>query len=170
MGIFDFLFGSKDQEENDNPITIDVKEYSWTPDPNEQILVAHEECQILTNGGRETASFQYFICCVTNKRVVLVPMTKKTNKNAIKIVGSLLGTPFGVTRCLTKEFCEKYVDYPIYMDKEDITKIEIYTEIPSGKIVLIETKNFDVLLGTRNVGYSMDIQMSFYKPNWFTKS
>lgn len=167
MGLLDLIFGSDEQEDNDNPITIDVTEYSWSPETDEQILVAHENCQILTNGGRSTASFQYFICCVTTKRVVLIPMTKKTKRYAIKLIGSLLDVGFGGTRCLTKEFCDKYVDHPIYMEKNNINKIELYKELPSGKIVLIDTKDFYMLLGTPEVGYSMDITTSFYSPQIF---
>lgn len=94
--------------------------------------------------------------------LLLIPMTKKTNRYAIKQIGSLLDVGFGRTRCLTKEFCDKYVDHPIYMEKNDIDKIELYTDLLSGKIVLIETKDFYMLLGTPKVGYSMDITTSFY--------
>ncbi len=167
MGLFDFLFGSSEPEVKANPITVNMAEYSWSPEPNEQILVAHENCQILTNGGHSTASFQHFICCVTNKRIILVPMSKGGKKYAIKLIGSLLDVGFVGKRYLTKEFCDKYVNHPIFIDKGDVTKIEIYTEIPTGKIVLIETIDFYILLGTPSFDYSADITVSFNNPHIF---
>lgn len=64
MGLLDLIFGSDEQEDNDNPITIDVTEYSCSPETEEQILVAHENCQILTNGGTFNGliSIFYLLC------------------------------------------------------------------------------------------------------------
>ncbi len=166
MGFLDFIFGSDDEPENE-PITVDVRDYSWTPDADEKILIAHEKCQILTDDGKATASFQYFICCVTNKRVVLIPMSKKANRHAVRLVASLLDVGFVGGRCLTKEFCDKYVDSPIYIDNRDITKLELYEEIPSFRIVLIKTSSFRMLLGVPDPGYAMDIVAGYHNPHIF---
>ena len=168
MSIWKLLFGS---EENDNEevddITVDYLSYSWTPDNDEKVFIAHENCQILTNGGKETYSFQYFICCVTSKRIVLVPMSKGLGRHVAKAVSSIFDIGFAGSYFLKKEFCDKYVNYPIYMDRKDIKKVELYEEIPSGQIILIETERFQLLLGFPKMDYAFNIEKGFYYPQWF---
>lgn len=169
MSIFNWLFGSDENEEEKDvdDITIDYQNYSWTPDYDEKVFVAHENCQILTNGGKETYSFQYFICCVTNKRIVLIPMTKGLDRRVAKVVSSILDIGYIGGRYLRKELCDKYVNSPIYMDREEIKKVELYEEIPSGQINQIETNGFYLLLGFPKIDYAFNIQKGFYYPQWF---
>lgn len=169
MSIWDLLLGSEENNDNEevDDITIDYQNYSWTPDNDEKVFIAHENCQILTNGGKETYSFQYFICCVTNKRIVLVPMSKGLGRHVAKAVSSIFDIGFAGSYFLKKEFCDKYVNYPIYMDRKDIKKVELYEEIPSGQIILIETERFQLLLGFPKMDYAFNIQKGFYYPQWF---
>lgn len=169
MSLWNLLFGSSENDDDKevDDITIDYQNYSWTPDNGEKVFIAHENCQILTNGGKETYSFQYFICCVTNKRIVLVPMSKGLDKRVAKVVSSILDIGFAGSYFLKKELCDKYVNHPIYMDRKDIKKVELYEEIPSGQIILIETDCFQLLLGFPKMDYAFNIQKGFYYPQWF---
>lgn len=53
------------------------------------------------------------------------------------------------------------------MDRKDIKKVELYEEIPSGQIILIETDSFHILLGFPKMDYAFNIQKGFYYPQWF---
>lgn len=172
MGLFDFIFGSFSNSEKDC-ITVDIGELSWKPDPSENILVAHEKCQLLTENGSSLASTQYFTCCVTDKGLVLVPEGDyKVGKKLLGLGLSAFGIS-GTRKLVTLYYIYKnYIDSPIYIERENIKSAEadIYSVL-NGRFarfyVRIKIDDETLILGVQNTGYSMDIVASIYQPEIF---
>lgn len=172
MGLFDYLFGSSSNSEKDS-ITVDIGELSWKPDPSENILVAHEKCQLLTEDASSVVSMQYFTCCVTDKGLVLVPEGDyKIGKTIFGLGLSALGVS-GIKKRITLHYMYKnYIDSPIYINRENIKSAEadIYTVL-GGRFarfyVRIKIDDETLVLGVQETGYSMDIVASIYQPEIF---
>lgn len=173
MGLLDLLFGSSSSGSEKESITVDIGKLVWKPDQSENILVAHEKCQLLTEDGSSLASTQYFTCCVTDKGLVLIPEGDyKIEKKVLGLGLSALGIS-GIHKRVTLFYVYKnYIDSPIYVERKDIQSAEadIYSVL-NGKFVRFYVKikiNEDILvLGVRDVGYSMDIVASIYQPELF---
>lgn len=105
--------------EDNAEITVNLSEYDFIKEPNEKILVAHGNCKIMKNGGRQIGEFfgkEYFIaqedtlqnliCCVTTKRVVLIPQDNKaTAKKMFSISASIAGI----------DWISKKLQYQLYL-------------------------------------------------------
>ena len=170
MGLFDFFnnfVSDPSEDEMDEPITVDINSLNWSPDSGETLLVAHDKCQILKDNGTSVESFQYFTCCITDKRLVLVPKGSKPNKKVLSIVGSMLGINPIVKSILLKELCDSIIEHPVSISKEKINKAILSEDIPSGLIVEIKTNEFVLYLGFSDVGHAMDICVSIKQPELF---
>lgn len=171
MGLLDFLFSDDENVSEDNrhqTVTIDDK---WgIPRIGERLLVVHEDCQILKWGniiGLQTASFQYLTCCVTDKRVILLPQDVLPNQSFVSLIGSLLGiNPIG-KYILMREMYDKRIDNPYEILRENINKIDVgMDERPEMQGVSIYVNGERLLLGCKDLGYALDIQAAFNYPEW----
>lgn len=174
MGLFNFLFGSFSSSSEKDSVTVDIGNLGWKPEQSENILVAHEKCQLLTENGSSLASTQYFTCCVTDKGLVLIPEGDyKTEKKALGLGLSALGIS-GIRKRVTLFYVYKnYIDSPIYVERENIKSAEsdIYSVL-NGKFIRFYVKitidEGTLFLGVQNDNYSMDIVASIYQPELFT--
>ncbi len=168
MGLFDIFFRSNENDEqSDNPITTSVEYSVWHPDDDERVLVMHEDCQILKNGGTSTASFQYLTCAVTTKRMVLIPQDCAPNRMVVSLIGKALGMGFA-KRMLVRELCDNRLNSPVSIMREIISKVEIGCEkVPSLTIATIVVDGQYLYLGMAKSDYTFDLQASFYNPQWF---
>lgn len=185
MGLFDFLedmFGSSTQNDDDDQITINVSDYGWTPSNGEIVLVAHGNCKIMKNGGRELgeafgkvhfvseeASSQKLICCITNQRILLIPQDNKVNAQRVFSIGSgIMGVDWAARKIASHIFFNNWLEYSVEFKREQIDSAEISLDFPDGTIVTIKFKNNTVLyLSTADCGHSMDITTSIYQPELF---
>lgn len=173
MGLLDLLFGSSSSNSEKESVTVDIGKLGWRPALSENILVAHEKCQLLTENGASLASTQYFTCCVTDKGLVLIPEGDyKTEKKVLGLGLSSLGIS-GIRKRVTLYYVYKnYIDSPIYVERDNIKSAEadIYS-ILNGKFVRYYVKlvidDETLFLGVQEVGYSMDIVASIYQPELF---
>lgn len=171
MSLLNLLFGNSIEESDKEtpPITVDLEKMRWRPDSDERLLVAHEGCQILEDNCRSVLSCQFFVCCVTDKRIVLIPNDYKVEKKAISIIGHFLGMNMISNYCMLKTLYQNYLDCPIYFSRDEISNILFNTDVPSGKILCIGDKNLNIImyLGVQNIEYACDIQMAFERPDFF---
>ncbi len=163
------LLSSSSEEEIKHKTTILDKKWG-IPRIGERLLVVHEDCQILKWGnvlGLQTASFQYLTCCVTDKRIILLPQDVLPNQSFVSLIGSLIGVnPIG-KYFLLREMYDKRIDYPYEILRENINKIEIgMEERPEMQGVSIFINDARLLLGCKDFGYALDIQAAYYYPEW----
>lgn len=169
MGLFDFLFGNSDSEEEkeENPITTTVDYSVWHPDSDERILVMHEDSQILKNGGTSTASFQYLTFVVTTKRLVLIPQDCAPNRMVVTLIGKALGMGFA-KGMLVRELCDNRLNSPVSIPRESISKVDIGSDkVPSLRIATVIVDNQYLYLGMAKEDYTFDLQTSIHNPQWF---
>lgn len=185
MGFFNFLdemFSAISQNNNDEEITVNVREYGFEPTSDEMILVAHGDCKIMKNGGKELgeafgkvhfvteeASSQHLICCITNNRILIIPQDNKTNAQRVFSIGSrVMGVDWATRKIASHIFFNNWLEYTVEFMREDIESAEISLDYPDGTIVVIKFKNGSVLyLRTTDVGHSMGITTSIYQPEIF---
>ncbi|MBR1467913.1 MAG: hypothetical protein IJ606_04710 [Bacteroidaceae bacterium] len=185
MGFFDFLeeiFSSPSQDSNDEEITVNVREYGFEPAADEVILVAHGDCKIMKNGGKEIgeafgkvhfiteeASSQHLICCVTNKRILIIPQDNKANAKMVFSIGSkVMGVDWATRKIASIIFFNNWLEYSVEFKREEIESAEISLDYPDGTIVIVKFKNNTTLyLRTQEVGHSMGITTSIYQPEIF---
>ena len=186
MGFFDFLndiFSSPQQSsDNDDEITINVRDYGWDPDSDETILVAHGQCRIMKNGGKEIgeafgkvhfvaqeASSQNLICCVTNKRILIIPQDNKENSKTVFSIGSsIMGIDWATKKVASHILFNNWLDYSVQFSREEIEVAEVSVDFPDGTIIAIRFKNNEVLyLRTEDIGHSMDITAAIHNPHIF---
>lgn len=139
----------------------------WHPDSDERVLVMHEDCQILKNGGTSTASFQYLTFAVTTKRLVLIPQDCAPNRQVISLIGHAIG--MGVAKgLLVKEICDNCLNSPISISRESISKVDIGCDkVPSLRIATVVVDNQYLYLGMAKEDYTFDLQASILNPQWF---
>lgn len=171
MGLFDLIFGSNEPEENEKreerPITTSVDYSVWHPDSDERLLVMHENCQILKNGGTSTASFQYLTYAVTTKRLVLIPQDCAPNRIVVSLIGKALGMGFA-KGMLVREICDNRLHSPVSIARESISKVDIGCDkVPSLKIATVVVDGEYLYLGMADEDYTFDLQASIYNPQWF---
>lgn len=171
MSFFDMLFGggdsTKNEEKEENPITTSIEYSVWHPDSDERVLVMHEDCQILKNGGTSTASFQYLTYVVTTKRLVLVPQDCAPNRMIVSIIGRALG--MGVAKSmLVKELCDNRLNSPVSISRDSISKVDVGCDkAPSLRIATVVVDGQYLYLGMAKDDYTFDLQASIYNPQWF---
>lgn len=171
MGLFDFIFGNDETEDiekkEERPITTSVDYSVWHPDNDERILVMHEDCQILKNGGTSTASFQHLTFAVTTKRLILIPQDCAPNRTVISLIGKVLG--MGIARgMLVSEICDNRLNSPVSIKRDSISKVDIGCEkVPSLKIATVVIDGEYLYLGMAEEDYTFDLQASIYNPQWF---
>ena len=159
---------SNDEEPNHRTTTLDRK---WgIPEAGEKVLVIHEDCRILKYDkflGLQTASFQYLTCCVTDKRILLLPQDTLPNQNKVSLLGSLLGVnPIG-KYILMREIYDKRINSPYAIWRQNINKIEVgMKENPVMQGISIFINGERLLLGCKDYDYAFDIQAAFYNPDW----
>lgn len=186
MGFFDFLddiFGTSQQSSDaDEEITVNVRDYGWEPDSDEVILVAHGQCRIMKNGGKEVgeafgkvhfitqeASSQNLICCVTSKRIVLIPQDNRENSRRVfSVGGSIMGIDWATKKIAMRILFNNWLDYSVQFTRDEIEVAEVSLDFPDGTIVAIKFKNNQVLyLRTEDIGHSMNITASIHNPHIF---
>lgn len=175
MGLWDFILGSSSPNSGGESITADIGKLNWRPAQDEDILVAHEKCQILKEGGSSLASTQYFTCCITNKGMALIPEGDyRVGKQMLSLGLSAFGIDGFRKRITLKYIYDKYIDGPIYIQRESIKSAEIDTYfIMNGKFkrdfarIVIDGET--LYLGVQDIGYAMDVVTSIYQPELFTK-
>ena len=162
-------FAASDLDEEDFEITTTIDDIWGIPEKGEKILVLHEGFQIMEIGrisGLKTWSFQYLKCCVTDKRIILIPQDKTPNRRTVEVLGRLSGSFVG-KHIFIKEFYDKVLHGPVSLLREDISQIDIGTdEYPSPKLLSIFIKEQRIILGNTNVSYNTDIQAAFTYPHW----
>ena len=156
-------------------ITVDIGKLPWRPSQDEQILVAHEKCQILIDNGASIASTQIFTCCVTDKGLVIIPEGNYKVEKFILGLGLSAMDVGGFWKKVTlQKIYKDYINSPIYVYRADIksAKIDLYTAMNGmfgrhyAEIVINDETLF---LGVKDVGYAMDIVTSIYQPELFTE-
>lgn len=185
MGFFDFLeemFSFPSQDCNDEEITVNVREYGFEPASDEIVLVAHGDCKIMKNGGKEIGeafgkvhfiteetSSQHLICCVTNKRILIIPQDNKANAKMVFSIGSkVMGVDWATRKIASSVFFNNWLEYTVEFKREEIESAEISLDFPDGTIVIVKFKNNTTLyLRTQDVGHSMGITTSIHQPEIF---
>lgn len=185
MGLFDLLKGifadDSVNEDDDNEITVDINQLGWMPDANERVLVAHGDCKIMKNGGKELGeafgkvhftaleeSSQRLVCCVTNQRIMLIPQDNKEKAKTVFSVGTrIMGVDWAARKIASSILFNNWLEYSVKFSRDEI-KIAQLSEIPVGNIVIVKFTNETVLyLGTKDIGHSMDIVAAIMNPGIF---
>lgn len=175
-------------EDVNDEITCDVTEYGWQPDTDEKILVCHNKFQIMKNEGQqignafgrthyiaEALSSQNFICCVTDKRVLLIPTHTRNNTKQIINIGMALSGIDPITKAVTKKIAttillQNYVDNPIEFSRKDIEGAKISTEFlsPEQPIIVISCKGQDFCIQCQEgIEKALSISASICQPEIF---
>ena len=167
---------------NNESITINVKDYGFYPDAGEVVLVAHGSCKIMKDKGREIgeafgkvhfvsqeASSQNIICCITNKRLVLIPQDNKEKaKKVFSITGSIIGVDWIAKKVAMSTIFNNWLEYSVEIKRDDIISAEL-SDMPVGNIVIIKLKGNKgtLFLDNSEFGYSMDIATAIHNPHIF---
>lgn len=138
------LSASAIQEDGNEAITCKISDYMYIPS-TEKVLVCHKSFWLMKNGGEKVGSFagkeyykttewssQEFICCVTEKRLLLIPKVAKDKiKPVVNLVLRLGGQNFIQRSILEHIALQNYVDCPFEFSFEDIDRITLSEGYPS---------------------------------------
>lgn len=182
MGIFDRInsFFAAD-EDDDNPITVDLNQLGWTPDANESILVAHGNCKIMKNGGKEIgeafgkvhfitqeASSQRLVCCVTNKRILLIPQDNKEKAKTVFSIGNrIMGVDWVARIIASSMLFNNWLEYSVKLTRDEIVSAELSENVVGNIVVIKFLDNITLYLSTTDIGHSMDIATAIMQPGVF---
>lgn len=180
MGLFDIFF-SDDSEEESDEITVNLNQLGWYPDAGERVLVAHGDCKLMKNGGKELgnafgkthfiaqeSSSQRLVCCVTNKRMILIPQDDKEKaKTVFSISSRVMGVDWASRKMASSIFFNNWLEFSVKFSRDEIVSAKL-SEIPVGNIVMIKLINNEfIYLGTTDIGHSADIMTSIMQPEIF---
>lgn len=185
MGLMDFLiniFTEDSVNENEhNEITVDINQLGWSPDTKERVLVAHADCKIMKNEGRELGealgkvhfiaqedSLQRLVCCVTDRRMLIIPQDNKEQAKIVFSIGSkIMGVDWASRKIASSILFNNWLEFSVEFSRVEIESAKL-SDIPDGNIVIIRFKNNKVLyLSTADIGHSMDIVASIMRPEFF---
>lgn len=172
-----------DDEEKEHASTINPRDNGWHEDADEEVLLSHENCKIMANGGIELgeafgkvhflakeASPQAFICCVTSKRLVLIPQeSKKVIKTILTITGTVLSINPLAKRLAINQMLEQYVDYPIGFPRTEMLGADISEDYPDGTILIVHMKGYDLFLGFPTMEYTLNVHGAINFPHFFAE-
>lgn len=171
-------------DNSDDVITCDPSEYGWEPDNDEIILSCHGDFILIKEDGKkigsafgkehyiaEELSSQIFICCVTNKRLILIPAMTKDSANRVLNIGMLLTGIDSVPRKIsTSIFLQNYINDSLFFYREDINYIKFSTDFPivDHPIIIMNCLGHDIFIQCRQeIGKACDIITALNNPSIF---
>lgn len=176
------LTSSSEDSDNHELITINVKDYGVYIEKDEIIIAAHGNCKIMKNGGREVGTFmgttyfsaqadslQRIICCVTNKRVILIPQdNKEKSKQIFSLTGSITGVDWIGKRIAMSMFFKKWLDFPVQFKRDEIVSVKVTEDsiLDIVEITLNQGRG-TFYLGTEELGHALDIVATIRQPEIF---
>ena len=116
----------------------------------------------------EEASSQRLVCCVTNKRILLIPQDEKEKaKNVFSISSRIIGVDWASRTIASSILFNNWLEFSVEFPRNKIASA-LLSEIPVGNIVIIKLKNDTfIYLGTTDIGHSADISTSIMNPDIF---
>lgn len=180
----DVILSSSGQSCERDCITVNPSQYGWRCEPDEKILVCHDNFQLMKNAGKhigsafgkehfisQSLSSQPFVCCVTTHRVVLIPTITREKVDTIINVGmKLTGVDFLSRKVAASIYLENYVNYPLEFKRADLTSALLSEDFPSFDEPIIELKVRDHLVFIQSKGgieKAMDVSAAVHNPGIF---
>lgn len=176
------LTSSSKDSDSSELITINVKDYGMNLEQDEVIIAAHGNCKIMKNGGREVGTFmgktyfsaqadslQRIICCITNKRVILIPQDdKEKSKQIFSLAGSITGIDWVGKRIAMSMFFKNWLDFSVQLRRDEIVSAKVTEESILDIVeIALNQRRGTIYLGTEELGHALDIVITIRQPELF---